>query len=450
MKRVLLACLTVAAVSASADQEQGGSAGDVVFRSDVSLVRVDAQVLDSRGRAVTGLHREDFLLREAGREREIRNFASENMPVDVLILIDVSTSMRPQVERVAAASQDALRVLGPEDRVGMMVFDRRTRLRSPFRNAHSAEAMGEFGRLLNQEHFSGGTDITRALLDAAQYVRRDARKEARRAIVIVTDDQTEFDRDEPRVVQAMTQADAVVSLLLAPNAMGQFSGGGGGGGSWPSGGGGGGGLGTIGDILLGGGTRFPGGGGRRYPRQGGGGGGRGGTQSAGTRIIAADTGGDTIEIDDASALATTLERIRQRYALYFIAPEGVRAGEERTITVELAGSARRRYGNAEVRYRRTYIVPEGSGGGTPAEITQTTTTTTTSSNSDEPAPPTVRRRPAVNERNGPSGPGAMPAPPVTAKPAAAGSTTAPPAPAATAEKKGGWRKATSEDLKEQH
>ncbi|MBM3797756.1 MAG: VWA domain-containing protein [Acidobacteria bacterium] len=398
MKRVLLADLAVAAVTASADQEQGSGAGNVVFRRNVSLVRADAQVLDARGRAVTGLHREEFLLREAGREREIPNFASENMPVDVLILIDVSTSMRPRVERVAAASQGALRVLGPEDRVGMMVFDRRTRLRSPFRNAQSAEAMGEFGRLLNQEYFSGGTDITRALLDAAQYVRRDGRKDARRAIVILTDDQTEFDRDEPRVVQAMTQADAVVSLLLAPDAMGRFSGGGGAGGSWPNGGGG---LGTIGDILLGGGTRFPGGSGRRYPRPGGGGGGRGGTQPAGTRIIAADTGGDTIEIDDASALATTLERIRQRYALYFIAPEGVRAGEERNITVELAGSARRRYGNAGVRYRRTYIVPEGSGGATPAEVTQTappptTTTTASGSGSGEPAPPTTRRRPAVN------------------------------------------------------
>ncbi len=139
-----------------------------------------------------------------------------------------------------------------------------------------------------------------------------------------------------------------------------------------------------------------------------------------------------------------LERIRQRYALYFIAPEGVRSGEERSITVELAGSARRRYGNAEVRYRRTYVVPEGSGGGTPAEVTQSTpaSTTTASTTSDEPAPPTTRRRPAVNERNGPSGPGAMPAQ-VTAKPA---STESAPTPAA---KTGGWRKATSEDLKEQ-
>src|SRR6266851_8992765 len=51
---------------------------DVVFRSDVSLVRVDAQVVDRDNRAITGLRISDFILREAGRPQQIRNFASEN------------------------------------------------------------------------------------------------------------------------------------------------------------------------------------------------------------------------------------------------------------------------------------------------------------------------------------------------------------------------------------
>lgn len=446
--------------------------GDVVFRSDVSLVRVDVQVLDSAGRAVTGLHREDFLLREDSREREIRNFANENMPADVLILVDVSTSMRPHVERVAAASREALNVLGPEDRVAMMVFDRQVRTRMPFRAANSQEALNEFGRLLNQESFSGGTDITRALFEAANFMRRSARKEARRAVVILTDDQTEFNRDEYGLVRAMTAADTVVSLLLAPDMIGIFNGGGsqgGGGGSWPRSGGGGGIGGTLGDILLGGGG---GGGGRsRYPGGGSGGGGRipgqrrGGTQSAGTREVASRTGGDTMEIDDASAFETTLARIRQRYALYFTVPDGARAGQERNISVELAGSARRRYSNADVRYRRTYVVPDGAAGDGSVTVSQAPASTETqpptgssssSSRGEEEtgtAPPVIRRRPAVNERSsgGPSA-GTPPGTTAAAKPAAAATTNSEPSAAVAAppvEKKGGWRRASPEDLKAQ-
>ncbi len=479
LKRGTVLSLSIA-VATAFSQDGGG----VVFRSDVSLVRVDAQVLDSSGRAITGLEQRDFVLREEGRDREIRNFSNENMPVDVLILVDVSTSMRSNVEKVAAASQEALSILGPDDRVAMMVFDRQSRLRLPFSPARSQQVQMEFSRLLNQEHFNGGTDITRALLDAATYVRRSGRTGVRRAVVILTDDQTEFNRDEPAVIHAMTKADAVVSLLLAPDAIGMFSGGNGGG-SWPQGGGGGGGGvgggrvgGVLGDILLGGG-RYPGGGGGRYPGGGypggrGGGGGYppgsggggqipgtrrgGGTQSAGTREIAAQTGGDTIQIDDAAAFETTLARIRQRYGIYFTVPDGVRAGAERTIVIELANSARRRYPNAEVRYRRTYVAPESSGpvssGQSPdapppvvVSAGQAQRDSSSGDNSVEEVRPTMRRRPAVNERTGPTGPAASPAPaPVAAKPVAADAATAP-VPDPVPEKKGGWRRAEPSDLK---
>src|SRR5260221_11011985 len=83
----------------------------IVFRSDVSLVRVDAQVVDRDNRAITGLRGTDFILREEGREQPIRNFASENMPVDVLMLLDVSASMRPPRQRIADAAHQALRVM---------------------------------------------------------------------------------------------------------------------------------------------------------------------------------------------------------------------------------------------------------------------------------------------------------------------------------------------------
>src|ERR1700730_334063 len=110
---------------------------EVVFKSDVSLVRVDAQVVDRDNRAITGLRATDFVLREEGKVQPIRNFASEDMPVDVLLLLDVSASMRPHVQRIADAAHEALRVLKDDDRIGIMVFDRSTRLRMPLRNSRN-------------------------------------------------------------------------------------------------------------------------------------------------------------------------------------------------------------------------------------------------------------------------------------------------------------------------
>jgi VWFA-related protein len=372
---------------------------DVVFRSDVSLVRVDAQVVDSSNRAITHLNVEDFVLREDGKVVPIRNFASENMPVDVLFLLDVSGSMRPHVQRIADASGQALTVLGKDDRMGIMVFDRYTRVRLAF-NSSRQEVQRGFDKLLREERFNGGTDITRAMLDAADYIRREGRRDARRAIVILTDDQTELNRDDQGVGRALARADAVLCALIAPDAgqYGGYPGGGGGGqrrGTWGSGGGGIGG--GIPGVIFG--PRGGGGGGPYGGRRGGGG--MGGHQSAGTSEIARDSGGDSMSVNDASALEETLSRLRQRYTLYFNLPDGVKPGEERNIEVALTASAQRRHGDAEVRYRRVFMGSGGNGDASPVRVTRapidTGYSTAPVSSSDSSTSTTRRRRVAVNQ-----------------------------------------------------
>lgn len=394
---------------------------EVVFRSDVSLARVDAQVLDRSNHVVTGLDAEDFVLLVDGKPQTIRNFAREEMPVDVLFLIDVSASMRPNVERLASASQQALYVLGGDDRVAIMVFDRATRVRMPFRRNGDAIG-GEFDALLRHESFDGGTDITRALLDAASFMRSNGRTGARRAIVILTDDQTERDRDEERAASELNRADTVLSALLAPDALrhvyqqggGYPSGRGGGpwgGGGWP-------------DIVLGrrGPSRgpFPGGGGTQGPR----------TRSAGTAEIARQTGGDSMPVEHASALETTLMRLRQRYALHYHASDA-----NGGVEVRLADAARRSHPGAEVRYRRIY--QSGTSRADPVQVSQTPV----SAPEPESETPRLKRRP-VSEPSAQRGPN----PALSGWPKAGDEPTAQPkaepapAPAEEQPRSGGWRR----------
>ncbi len=380
---LLFACVLSAGLWAGDD--------DVVFRSDVSLVRVDTQVVDASNRAIIHLKASDFVLRVNGREVPIRGFAADNMPLDVLFLLDVSGSMRPHVQRIADASGQALTQLGKDDRMGIMVFDRYTRVRLAFNSDHQ-EVQREFDRLLRDERFNGGTDITRAMLDAADYIRREGRRDARRAIVILTDDQTEFDRDDIGVGRALARADAVMCALIAPDAM-QYRNRGGG--QRPGGWGGGPGIGgPLGGIIFG-----RGGGGSRYP---GGGGGGSHTSSAGTAEIARDSGGDSMSVNDASALEDTLQRLRQRYTLYFSLPEGVQPGQERNIQVDLAAETRRRFSDAEVRYRRTSMSNSDSRDAGPTQVTRAPIDNSSSDPGSSPAtdssaPATHRRRVAVNE-----------------------------------------------------
>lgn len=314
----------------------------VTFKSDVAMARVDTQVLDRDGRAVTDLRREDFVLRLDGRVVPIRNFASDNMPLDVVLLLDVSGSMQPHVERIAGASREALNVLAPQDRIAIMAFDTFARVRLPFRSDHD-EVTRALNRLIRSESFNGGTRITHALLSVAKYVEENARPTARRAIVILTDDETQDEEDEPRVETALARANAVLSFLQAPYEVPTMAGGrphgtwGSGGGGWP-------GIGFpgTGPIILG--------------RRGAGGyGGMDRSHSAGTAGIARDSGGDTMRVDEASSLQETLARLRQRYSLFFYLPEGSTSADQRRVEVDLSNMARIRYEEAEIRYRRVYM-----------------------------------------------------------------------------------------------
>lgn len=159
-----------------------------------------------------------------------------------------------------------------------------------------------------------------------------------------------------------------------------------------------------------------------------------------------------MSVDRAAAFETTLARLRQRYALYFNLPPDAREGQQRWIEVTLAQGAARRYPNADVRYRRTYIPSANGNPDAPIELTGTRTAPATSAGER----PTVRRRPVSDESRGPSGPyvagsatedggwkkadsqTVSPSPaPAAAKPATVPAKTAP---AAAEPERGGWPK----------
>jgi hypothetical protein len=422
--RSLFPLTLLVAIGASA-QDDAKKDDTVVFKSDVALTRVDAQVVDHDGRAVTGLQVEDFVLKVDGKVVPIRNFASEDMPIDILLLLDVSGSMGPHVQRIAQAAQQALNVLTDKDRVAIMIFDTSTRVRLPFKSNHS-DVTSELNRIIRSERFNGGTRITRAMLDAAAYLQKQARPEARRAIVILTDDQTQDEENEAYVESALARANAIMSFLEAPYEppTGMYGGGGGhprSPGTWGSGGTWGTGGGWPGS---GGGVGLPGGRGRM--------GGADMSHTAGTATIAGDSGGDVMQISDASALEDTLARLRQRYALHYYLPEDAKPVDQRTVLVTLSQDAKRRYQQADVRYRRVYMAGNNGERSGPTVVTHTRApveeVSDPAATTTDSQPATKRRRVAVNEdTNGPrtvepdpqtSGPQPDPAPAQTTPPTA--------------------------------
>ena len=286
----------------------------VVFQAGVSLVQVDAQAVTADGRIIEGLTKNDFRILDEGKEQNVLHFSTGEESLDLILLFDISGSMRPVVQSVAQAAREGLRELRQGDRVAVMLFNTRTRLLAPFSEDLDAveRTVMDLGLTVN---FGGGTFIQSAADDAAKFFQREKPGRRRRAVLVVTDNVGIRTRQEITVVRNYWEADALLSGLIVSNgAMVAVR--------------------TVATIL----------GPQRLLLQ------------AGMKGIAEKTGGDTITAaDPGTGFRDAMRRIRSRYSLYYATPPA-KAGATRSIRVELRAEAAKRYPKARIRARSGYVV----------------------------------------------------------------------------------------------
>ncbi len=207
---LVLALLLCAAPSRSYGTAQGQ--GEPRIRVDVSLVLLEATVKDKAGRVMGALKQEDFVLDEDGVPQQVAHFSRDQLPLAVALVVDLSGSIKPFLRPLRYATSTALKALKPEDEVALFTFtsDVEQRARLTHDKREVSDQIGFFTA-------GGGTNINRAVYDAARYLR-DAAPAARRVIVLVSDNvPTVNDGLSPKeVADAALAADAAVYGLKVP------------------------------------------------------------------------------------------------------------------------------------------------------------------------------------------------------------------------------------------
>ena len=118
-----------AAGQPSAGQDGAGQDDDdEVIRVNTSEVLLPVTVRDVNGALVTDLGREDFRVFEEEREQPLSDLALRQVPVDVALLVDSSSSVAASFEDFRRAAGEFARKLGPEDRFCLVKFDDRVEL----------------------------------------------------------------------------------------------------------------------------------------------------------------------------------------------------------------------------------------------------------------------------------------------------------------------------------
>lgn len=146
---------------------------------DVDVVRVTAVVTDRQGRFVKGLTAKDFTVYDDDAPQQISHFASENIPLEMVVALDASSSMGDALATVKASAKRFLAGLQPGDQVTVLAFNDNI-----FTLARRETSQAARERAIDRIGSWGGTALYDVIIDAVTLLGRQT---GRRSIVLFSD-----------------------------------------------------------------------------------------------------------------------------------------------------------------------------------------------------------------------------------------------------------------------
>ena len=105
------------------------------LRVDTTLVLVPVTVTDPMNRLVTGLERENFSVQEGSQGQQIRTFSSEDAPLSLGVIFDMSGSMGNKIDKSKQAVIEFFKTANPDDEFFMIGFSDKPELICDFTNS---------------------------------------------------------------------------------------------------------------------------------------------------------------------------------------------------------------------------------------------------------------------------------------------------------------------------
>src|SRR5437867_2699250 len=110
------------------DQQRKTEPDAAVISIDTNEVLLPVTVRDHAGQFVPNLKAEDFTVYEDGVPQPISSFTLKRLPVNIVLLIDTSSSVAHELEDFKEAAYRFAERLDPEDQISLIKFDDKVEL----------------------------------------------------------------------------------------------------------------------------------------------------------------------------------------------------------------------------------------------------------------------------------------------------------------------------------
>jgi Ca-activated chloride channel family protein len=182
------------------------------LKVDVKLVNVFVTVTDSHGSPVGGLEKQNFQLKEDGKEQKIAIFTRESeLPLSIVLAVDTSLSTRKDLPlEQESAHKFAHAILRPQDGIALYQFAEEVKELVPFTSDLRRVDNG-VDRLRN----GSATALYDAVYLASQAL---GKRQGRKVMVVITDGGDTISQvDYKEALRAAQESEAIIySIIIVP------------------------------------------------------------------------------------------------------------------------------------------------------------------------------------------------------------------------------------------
>jgi Ca-activated chloride channel family protein len=175
--------------------------GDVL-RVTSTLVTVPVSVTDSAGQPVQGLAKTDFRIEEEGKSQQIEEVGSaEQVPLEIALLIDVSSSTNKIFDLEKSAAAEFLRsVMRADDRATIFLITDKPVLAQKRDTAENAAL-----KVRSVAATQSSTAFYDTVMAAAKYLTEAAPPRSRRVILVLSDGEDNYSEYTRRTARSFDQ-----------------------------------------------------------------------------------------------------------------------------------------------------------------------------------------------------------------------------------------------------
>jgi VWFA-related protein len=215
----LITLLSVTAVCTSVPAQEKEPVD--VIKVSTDLVVFDAQVIDKKSKRIIGdLTKDDFEIYEKGVRQPVSYFSRDELPLSIMLLLDVSGSVRPILHQIRDGALNALQRLKADDQVAVMAFATKSELIEDFTNDRSLVSR-TIETATSGDRLGSGTFLGPALDEAATHMQTAPTAGSRRVIIIITDNIATSFGMEKRIEEKLLDSGTVVYGLIVRGAIGK-------------------------------------------------------------------------------------------------------------------------------------------------------------------------------------------------------------------------------------